>query len=292
MKSSINILPRIKNVTSFIQRNELENIKPEDKPNLPERILRYSGSIRSISFPQQGMCSLVSIITGDNGKFILKTAKGNYRGKELYSEYLVTKELKGSSIPVPLTYDFFQEGNLFYLLRECSEGIPLNTLFIDNKDKTQRLHMISEMACALSKIHKIKTPDFSFENFIDAQLFFAEKHLKNSTIDLGDFVFKGKVIEPEILLSWLKKNKPNKGTVCLIHGDYRPKNILWSSDHITSIVDWAFCDIGDPYYDFAILSDYFQDNDEKDAFTKSYGIEHLDEERLEYYYKMIPFINI
>ncbi len=286
------VISRAENISTFIQRDELKNIKPEDNISLPRKVLDYAGNINEISFPQQGMCSLVTVIQGDKGRFLLKTAKGLYRGKELYAEFLAMRALKDTKIPIPSVYDFFQEQGLYYLLREYSEGSPLNILFQNNKDKHQRLPMLIEMGKALSEIHAQYKDWVSYESFINAQIYFAEQHYKNNTIDPEDFVFEGHKEEPKAVLEWLKENKPHKGKVCLIHGDYRPKNILWHNHQISSIIDWAFCDMGDPYYDLAIFNDYFLDEDERQAFLKAYGIEEFDEKRLKYFCRMAPFINI
>jgi len=155
-KKMMNIKPRIENITEFIKVEEIKNMKPEDNVDLPEEVLNKVGNVSNISFPQQGMCSLVMIIESDLGKFLLKIAKGEYRGKELYAEYISMKSLDNTCVPVAKIYDFFQKEDLYYLLRECSEGTPLNKLFFKTEDKEERLYMIREMAKELSKIHNIK----------------------------------------------------------------------------------------------------------------------------------------
>lgn len=102
----------------------------------------------------------------------------------------------------------------------------------------------------------------------------------------------GIAVDPEDELNWLKCNKPMKGTATLIHGDYRPKNMIWHNGEIVSIIDWAFCDIGDPYYDIAMMLEYFKTAEEKRVFLEAYGCNKLEEHRLEYQRRMIPFINI
>lgn len=259
---------------------------------IPEEILQYTGRDISISYPQQGMCSLLGILESPRKKYVLKITKGAYRGKELYSEYLAMKNLYNTCIPVPEVYMFLQKDKLYYLLRECSTGVPLNTLFDESKDKLERMAMIEEMALNLYKIHHKRIDGHTWENFIKSQLYFAEQHMKNNTIDPSEFVFDGKEITPEELLRWLKDNKPEPAEACLIHGDFRPKNFLWNNNRISAILDWAFCDIGDPYYDFAIFMYYLRDEVEKRHFFNCYGFDRLDEARLKYYERMAPFINI
>jgi aminoglycoside phosphotransferase (APT) family kinase protein len=286
------IISRAENIKTFIQRNELKTIKSIDISEIPEEILRYTGRDISISYPQQGMCSLLGIFKSQERNYVLKIAKGDYRGRELCSEYLAMKSIYNTCIPVPEVHMFLQKGDFYYLLRECSAGVPLNTLFNECTDKAERMFMIDEMAQNLCKIHHIKIDGHTWEEFIEAQLYFAEQHMKNNTIDPSEFIFDGKEVAPEELLQWLKDNKPEPAEVCLIHGDYRPKNFLWNNKHISSIFDWSFCDFGDPCYDFAIFMYYLRDEEEKQRFLNCYGVDKLDGARLKYFERMAPFINI
>lgn len=288
----MNIISRTENIKTFITREELRTMESIDMQQIPDEILNYTGRGITLSYPQQGMCSIVGILKSQNKDYVIKIARGDYRGKELYAEYLAMKGLHNTAIPVPDVFMFHRKGDIFYLLRECSNGTPLNTLFNDNEDMEQRRVMIGEMAACLSKIHCQKFDGYTWDNFINAQLYFAEQHLNNNTIDLSEFVFNGKETDPGELLEWLRDNKPEPGRVCLLHGDYRPKNFLWNGSKISSILDWAFCDIGDPYYDFAIFMYYLKDEKEKQHFLKCYGLNELDEARLRYFEYMAVFINI
>lgn len=286
------IIPRRENILKFITPGELQNLKSITINNIPKEILSYVGEVTKLTYPQQGMCSLVSIIEVKERNYILKIAVGDYRGKELYAEYLAMKTLKNTLVPVPEVYMYFQQGDFSYLLREYNNGKQLSTLFNNNENEADRFHMIEEMAKHLKQIHSFKTPCCSYEAFINSQLYFAEQHMNNGTIDESEFVFDGVRVEPNELLRWLRENIPSRSEVCLIHGDYRPKNFLWNQNKLSSILDWAFCDIGDPYYDFAIFLYYLRDENEKNHFFRCYGLKDFDPQRLAYYEKMSPFINI
>ncbi len=46
-------------------------------------------------------------------------------------------------------------------------------------------------------------------------------------------------------------------TPCPIHGDFGTGNILYQNGHISGILDWSFCELGDPAQDLgALLSSY------------------------------------
>jgi aminoglycoside phosphotransferase len=194
------IISRSENIKAFITRSELKTMKSINIDEIPDEILDYTGRDISISYPQQGMCSLLGILKSLEKDYVLKIAKGKYRGMELYSEYLAMKSLHNTSIPVPNVHMFLQKDDLYYLLRECSTGVPLNILFNENEDKSERMAMIEEIAHNLSRIHSKQVDCYTWEAFIEDQLYFAEQHMKNNTIDLSEFVFDGKEIAPEVLL--------------------------------------------------------------------------------------------
>ena len=108
-------------------------------------------------------------------------------------------------------------------------------------------------------------------------------------LDLDEFVKGDKTFEPKDVLIYLKENKP-KANFCLLHGDYRPKNMLIKDD-VLYILDWGLSFDGDPYYDLAIIKWYFS-AEEFDKFIKYYGINQLDKQRLEYNEWLSAFLNV
>jgi aminoglycoside phosphotransferase (APT) family kinase protein len=57
----------------------------------------------------------------------------------------------------------------------------------------------------------------------------------------------------EAAIRWLERNLPPPSTrTCLVHGDYRTGNFLYTDDgRITAVLDWEMAHIGDPLEDLA-----------------------------------------
>jgi aminoglycoside phosphotransferase (APT) family kinase protein len=51
--------------------------------------------------------------------------------------------------------------------------------------------------------------------------------------------------------SWLKSSAPKAPRVCIVHGDYRAGNFLYSNGRITAVLDWEMVHLGDPHEDIA-----------------------------------------
>lgn len=255
---------------------------------LPAAITDVTGRIGSVSAPaKQGYCSHVLFLDCERGKFALKMAQPGYRGEELEAEFAALRMLEGKGLLVPQAFACTKDERGHYLLSSYCEGTPLGTL-LACVDEELRLHMVGQMAKVLAKLHSIRVEGAAWEECLESQLCFARKHLEYSNIDPEEFVG----IDPHGVLQKLKDNPPPEGKVCLLHGDYRPKNMLWKANRISCVLDWAFCDMGDPYYDLATLWYYLKTPQEKERFLRCYGVDRLDEERLGYFELLAKFVNV
>lgn len=52
-------------------------------------------------------------------------------------------------------------------------------------------------------------------------------------------------------VAWLDAHIPAAGRPCIVHGDFKANNILWSEDGRPVILDWELSHIGDPVEDLA-----------------------------------------
>lgn len=282
------ILPRTKYLTA---RLTVDGQQPlpfgrELIDNLPEDIRTLTGCIRSIRFPQQGFY-LVIVIEAEHGSFILKVGCSEYRSQELLAEHTVMKALADSQVPVPKPLVFAQQEDLSFQLREFCAGEPVYSIQEYNPDC--RPDAIRKMGKVLADIHRqLPASDWTWHNWINASLEEANRNLDAGILDTDEFTADA---PPDKVLNWLYENVPQDGTICLLHGDYRPKNILWQNSEITGIIDWAFVDIGDPYYDLSIINWYF-DIEDWNHFISAYGITDVDTERLQYYVELQKFLNV
>ena len=242
-----------------------------------DKINEITGKIFNISQKQQALCNEVFVLDAEKGKFILKIAKGDLRQKQLEKEFCLINELKNDVyVPAIITYEK-QEGQSFFLMEFVEGNNP--SLFTD-----ETLRQIAE---CLKKIHNLKKTNKNVD--FNKLLAIAEQNMVEGIIDLDEFKNNGKIIEPQEILSYLKENQPKvKG--CLLHGDYRPKNMLLTTNGLC-VLDWGMSFIGDFYYDIAIFKWYLT-QDEFLKFVKYYGIDCIDEKRLFYNEWLSAFLNV
>lgn len=242
-----------------------------------EQLLDITGKILIKEKKDEALCNEVYFINAENGKFILKIAHGKIRQDELEKEYRIISELK-DNIKLPQIYLYVKEKDYSFFVMKYIEGL---------KPKTFTDEILQQMAKTLSSIHKTKKTN-EYVNF-DNLLNIAEQNMTENRLDLDEFVREDKTYEPKQVLEYLRNNKPQVNA-CLLHGDYRPKNMIVNNTDLY-ILDWGLSFVGDFYYDLAIIKWYFTDG-EFTKFVKYYGIENLDEERLKYNEWLSAFLNV
>jgi aminoglycoside phosphotransferase (APT) family kinase protein len=57
--------------------------------------------------------------------------------------------------------------------------------------------------------------------------------------------------EPELamVLAWLRANAPANERTTVVHGDFKPGNLLLDGQHVTAVLDWETAHLGDPHED-------------------------------------------
>ncbi len=57
--------------------------------------------------------------------------------------------------------------------------------------------------------------------------------------------------EPELayVIAWLRTNAPVSTLTTLVHGDFKPGNVLLDGDRLSAVLDWETAHLGDPHED-------------------------------------------
>ena len=241
------------------------------------QILNITGNIFNTIKKEEALCNEVYFINAQNGKFIVKIAHGQIRQNELDKEYQIISKLK-NFIKQPEIYQYSIEKDYSFFVMQFIDGIKPTTF----SDK-----ILEQMALALHNIHTTQSTNENVD--FDSLLLIAEQNMLENRLDLDEFEKNGKFFNPQDVLNYLKKSKPCVKS-CLVHGDYRPKNMLVNNDDLY-ILDWGLSFVGDPYYDLAIIKWYFTES-EFNKFLHYYGIENIDMERLTYNEWLSAFLNV
>jgi len=158
---------------------------------------------------------------------------------------------EGSDLRVPRPILYLP--SLSLLLMEEAEGRLLGTLLAE-RDANLQVH-IEGAANWLAKLHDSKVTTTRIRSFDDevAMTMKFKKSLLNlfPTFSKRIETISEKIINTQMREKDTRKRKNNlcDNYVCLIHGDYHPKNIFAAADSTTTVIDFEESRMGDPAFD-------------------------------------------
>jgi aminoglycoside phosphotransferase (APT) family kinase protein len=64
--------------------------------------------------------------------------------------------------------------------------------------------------------------------------------------------------ELELVISWLRARAPRSQATVLVHGDYKPGNVLLLDGDVTALLDWELAHLGDPLEDLGWVTNPYR----------------------------------
>jgi aminoglycoside phosphotransferase (APT) family kinase protein len=202
---------------------------------------------------------------------ILRSGMGNefaWTGRD--HEYRLLKSLEGSGVLCPRVYWSDSEGVHLgrpSLVMERCPGIADRQLLTDqnklNLSLSQRKKLAASMIDILAAIHAAEVPEALAADAADVADAGDGSNPAERELRFCDEAVKRLEVEPMLELRlaswWLWRNlPPPPRRLTIVHGDYRPANMLALDDRITAILDWEFGHTGDPIEDLGwYLSRYY-----------------------------------
>ncbi|WP_026477693.1 aminoglycoside phosphotransferase APH(3') [Alkaliphilus transvaalensis] len=269
----------------------IKNIKREVLIEDPYCLLKQEFNTLDDAIPLTGgRISRVYKIKDDGIERVLKISMGLYRMTELMREAEALKNISidGGGHFIPQIFKSKSMKNYAYLIEEYFEGESVREKLINCQIEEERAKIWKGLGQILSEVHNFYNREDSEGRWLDEQLEMSRINMENDMIDAGEFEEE----PPEKMLEWLNLNKPKRKQLSLIHGDFRTKNILIDNYMRYKVIDWGFVDIGDPYYDLAIIDYYFKCSDDREGFYKGYKANAYNKGLIEYYDKLSKFINV
>ncbi len=167
-------------------------------------------------------------------------------------ESIVLSAMRGGEIPVPLlqwtdlTPTWFDRRTLIF---ERSRG-EADRAALRDKDPFKlgvegRVDLARAMAGLLAELHALDPAEAS----LDLVLPYPDDAVM-TVVNHWDYVIDRESLDPENKLraarDWLQVNmQPAPGYLSLVHGDFRPANILVDDGRISALLDWEMAHLGD-----------------------------------------------
>ncbi len=237
-----------------------------------------------------GRVSSVYRINFDGHDKVVKFSKGVYRITELKREAEVLSHIinQGYMNIVPKVDSFIILDKIAYIVEDYFNGNTVREELRVVENVQERLKIWEEIGKILSSIHMLCQDKDEKSEWLMGQLNLARINMENNLLDYEEF----KDQAPKNMLKLLISKKPKRNQVCLLHGDFRTKNIMINKESKCKVIDRGFVDIGDPYYDLAIIDYYFKDDLDRKSFYRGYTCNQYDKDLIEFYDRLSKFINV
>jgi aminoglycoside phosphotransferase (APT) family kinase protein len=206
---------------------------------------------------QGGQSNPTYYIRAGSGEYVLRRKPP---GKLLPSahavdrEYRVITALRDSGVPVPRTYVLCEDpavvGTPFYLM-DCVHGRVFADPLLPEITPAERRALYDDFTTVLARLHRVDWRAVGLEDFGRPGNYFARQIHRWTTQYRAS---ETETIEAmERLMEWLPKNIPDDDTVTLVHGDYRPGNMVVhpTEPRVVAVLDWELSTLGHPLGDLS-----------------------------------------
>lgn len=178
----------------------------------------------------------------------------------LEQEYRLLERLQETAIPTQTPVTFCEDesimGGHFYVSTYLEgETIPLGTDLPEQfQNENARAEVADSLIETLAGMHSLAVDPF--EDVCERQPPREQLARTVERLDEATRVTGHDVPRLWTVAEWLQQNVPSDPEMALVHGDFRPGNVLFAgTDHpeITGVLDWETAMLGDPLFEVGYL---------------------------------------
>ena len=199
-----------------------------------------------------------------NPTFLIQTGSDSYvlrkqpPGKLLPSAHAVDREfrviaaLAGRGVPVPAALHYCADkaviGQVFYVMNYVS-GRVFEDLTLPGCTADQRSAAYHSAAAVLGKLHAVDYHAAGLESFGKADGYVARQIARWSKQYAASKIEDCTAMDE--LMAWLPAHDPDDNQTSIVHGDFRPGNLIFDPDdmRVAAVLDWELSTIGHPLAD-------------------------------------------
>lgn len=243
------------------------------------------------------------ILIGCSGSYVFRLYHDNIPSDRQTDMYLkiVEKEKTESLIleqerlswlqgklSVPQILHFTEDSWYEYMLISEIPGLfSCHSSFKDNIP-----HIASLLASGLREIHNVDIGQCPFDQTLSRKVKNAQRRVQLGLVDEGDFDEKRLGRKAEEVFTELVATRPVNEELVFTHGDYCLPNIIIDQGKVSGFIDWGRSGVADKYQDLALAVRSLASNfgaEYVPAFFKAYGLERVDQAKIEFYQLLDEF---
>jgi aminoglycoside phosphotransferase (APT) family kinase protein len=170
-------------------------------------------------------------------------------------EYRVLTALAGTGVPVPKTYVLCEDpevvGTIFYVM-DCVHGRVFRDADLPQAaSPAERTKIYDHMNEILARLHTLDWKALGLDDFGKPGNYYARQiHRWGQQYRASE---TEKIESMERLIEWLPSHIPEDDLTTVVHGDYRPGNMIVhpSEPRVVAVLDWELSTLGHPLGDLA-----------------------------------------
>jgi aminoglycoside phosphotransferase (APT) family kinase protein len=167
-------------------------------------------------------------------------------------EYRVITALAGTGVPVPRTYVLCEDpgviGTVFFVM-ECVHGRLFAQPWLADIAPAERAARFDAMNDVLARLHRVDWRAVGLEGFGRPGNYFARQIHRWITQYRASETER--IESMERLIDWLPAHVPAADETTVVHGDYRPGNMIVheTEPRVAAVLDWELSTLGHPLAD-------------------------------------------
>lgn len=193
---------------------------------------------------------------------------------DMAREYRIISAVGKSAVPVPTTYGLCEDKSIndqaFYIMEYVEGLVPHTGEAMGELTMPERrsfgLHVIEVLAdLHMTDIDAIGLGTLAKkEAYLERQLKrWTQQWLSTKTEEVPDM---------DRSLELLHAKRPEQIGATIVHGDYRPGNMLVHDGKMAALLDWELCTLGDPLADVGYMLNNWAEEGDPQSDTSPTGI--------------------
>lgn len=169
-------------------------------------------------------------------------------------EFAVMKALAGSRVPVPtmrlLCRDESVIGQMFFVM-DWIDGRVFPDRLLPGCSPAERAAMYDDMGRILAELHGVDFRAVGLDGFGKPDAYIARQVSRWSKQYLASRLEEVPAMDQ--LMAWLPPHVPARDETSIVHGDYRPGNLIFhpTEPRVVAVLDWELATLGHPLADLA-----------------------------------------
>ena len=167
-------------------------------------------------------------------------------------EYQVMTALRASGVPVPKTYMLCDDPSVIgtpFFVMEYIAGHPMIDATLADRSPDDRRAIYRSMIEVLACLHMVDWRGVGLSNYGKPGNYIARQvHRWTAQYRASE---TERIDAMERLIAWLPAHTPADDAAAIVHGDYRPGNLLLhpTQPRVAAVIDWELSTIGHPLVD-------------------------------------------